>query len=137
MIIGLMLILLGSLSASDLVGAFQPKLAPHLAKLAPYKGSLGAAGMVAGICLAIRVLFGNAGALALITDVAAAATLVVNGLLTSNGLAAKLLGASGRREEAAQMLRVYENLESRRVAVGLAAMAVGIWYMTANLTGVR
>ena len=131
---GLILILVGVLSASGFIIARRPDAQELIDKLAPFQGVLGAGAALWGgwqlIDAVAHVENLTSTPLSWITWLAVAAVTLGNGFLLGFGLAMSFVSDEEAKEKARAIYRRIEPYQSR---LGLAAIALGAWSVVSSI----
>lgn len=129
-LLGLILIVLGLLAASTVVGNLSDDLAEAIEQhLRPVQGWLGVAGFVAGALFLVQMLLSvasleTAGIATMIASFLGPVLLTATGFLMGFSTLVGLIGSGDAEEKA---LEVYQALSPYQVALGMASIGVGVW----------
>lgn len=129
------LLVLGFLGAINLIAARKPEAKKLAAKLAPYQGWIGAGAAIWGVYFLIRWFGYGIEGLSVVpvlslTSLAAALLLIGLGTIFGLGIFKQFVKAEAPREKLDTLVGKLLPMQS---TLGLAAIAVGAWFLVANL----
>ena len=128
----IILIILGLLAASSLIGSWSEDAGDIIEKLRPVQGAVGILGAVAGLVILVQVLLAASekgstkGIMHLIPTIGGPVLLTAVGFLMGYSMITSLLASSREAQERAD--EIYESLVIYQVPLGLAAIALGVWH---------